>query len=263
MDFDDVDKKWFDIMMTKESVDSEMIDFSKCQIFKLEAVKANCAYPFDDRISDIFIKTTGDIITEFNMTLGYTYAYEIYIFWCPHIQRTKYKKSKCISEICSFASVRLNWHLSQLAVEPPLKLGTIYFSGIAFPVKNINDSFNYVYWKISRCAINYSIDKTAELHFSKKQLNDKNNLEKIKMLAEKKIQWNDIPDSFKFGIFVKKKIFPEKIIIRGKNNVERTESILNVKLLSCSMNIPGYTADLSNLLFNRILNDASNWKFVY
>ena len=257
----DTDQRWLDTMTSRESTDSQVINFRENWIVKITSnkYKSNPKFPFHDRISDVFVNVAQDLIKEFRSSLAYTYKTDIYLFFPTDNERQKINKSKFLSGICSYAGVRFNSYLQNGTIEPPCPVGSVYFSGNAFQMKSEQDAFNYLYWKVSRGAINYSIDTTANVHFTKKELQGKSNLDRVKMLGEKGIQWNKAPDAFKYGILVKRKLVPETVMVKGKKGKNREVKILRSDGYSRSMNIPGYTTELSKTLFSRILSDTSEW----
>jgi|AntRauTorckE6833_2_1112554.scaffolds.fasta_scaffold00597_14 hypothetical protein len=249
-------------IISKEDSGQKLINFEQHWIVKIDTKKItlNKNQIFDDSLSNILVKVSGDLLREFQPVLIYTYNLSIYLFFGFTENRKRINSSYLVGMICSYAGVRFNYYLQNQIKEPLYTFGRTYFGGIIFEMKDTQEQFNYLYFIISKYCINNSIDKICSFHFSKAELKSKSIFEKSKMLSEKGIEWNKTSEQFKYGILVKRKIVPQKVMVKNKKGITREEKVLSSKMYCRSMNIPGYNINLCNMLFTKTVLDSSEWK---
>lgn len=256
-----MENKRFSISNKMEQRNQRIINFNKYWIAKIDAKKItlNKNHLFDEALSNIFVKISGNLMKEFRPHLIYTYNLSIYLFFGTTEDRKSINANEFISMICSYASIKFNEYLRNLPKEPLYPLERIYFGGSIFELKSPEEQFNYLYWTISTGSIEYSINRISEIHFSKKMLKGKDSFEKVRMLNEKGIEWNKASDPFKFGILIKRKLIPSKISVRNKKGQIREENIMKNEIYYRSMNIAGFDENLMKMLFSKILGDTTDW----
>jgi tRNA(His) 5'-end guanylyltransferase len=211
--------------------------------------------PFDHNLHLIFILVLCDLLKEFKGYTGYTYEDEIIVLFCNDTEKIKWKFTEILSEMSSYAGTRFNYNITNCPFEPLGKIGNMYFTGNVFSIDNDNSVFNYINWKISRCILR-SIDKLALMYFTPKELEGKDGTAKVAMLNdEKKIVWNAIDNEYKFGSLIKRKLYPEKMMVKGKTGQTREVCVLKVKFFQQSLNISGFNKETVSMICRKFLNN--------
>lgn len=95
------------------------------------------------------------------------------------------------------------------------KLFKAEFDSRCFNVPNRTEVYNCLVWR-QQDAIKNSITMLALSHFSTKQIHNKNGKEKITMLEEKGIRWNELDNIDKQGIVVRKVYYEKNGALRSK-----------------------------------------------
>lgn len=93
------------------------------------------------------------------------------------------------------------------------KLFRAEFAARCFNVPNRMKAYNNLVWR-QQDAIKNSITMVALAHFSQKEIQGKSGKEKITMLAEKGIRWNELCSYDKQGIVIKKETYEKNGAIR-------------------------------------------------
>ena len=89
--------------------------------------------PFDSRITDAMVKTTGDLVTKFNCPTGFTCSDEITLIFPAGIHSYNGRVQKLASVLAGYASARFNHHLQNPAMQWDTKqLKDQMLSGSAF-----------------------------------------------------------------------------------------------------------------------------------
>jgi len=198
--------------------------------------------PFDNNLSKVFIKVCEDLLQQYNPEFIFHQSDEISLVFFQHQSTSKKIKDtsqnnegwcylhggrvqKISSIMAGFVSARFNYWLcssgfpnsnySQSTLDR-MYSGRAYFDARVFNVSNEMEVYNYIYWRsIHDCQRN-SISNLARQYFSSKQIHRKNTITQKKMLLDKGIDWNKFPESFKYGIFLKK----SKYILNEKTENE-------------------------------------------
>lgn len=184
--------------------------------------------PVDERITYAMIRTAEDLLCEFNPVLVYTQSDEISLLYpAPDKSRGQTmnfggRTQKICSLAASYASIRFNHHLSDAIKsddkEPGSgeildakatgkkdeKVSLAYFDGRVFSCPNQEMAMMSIFWRHSCDAYRNAVSNLAMCHFSHKQLFKKNTVEKLRMLAEKKVYLEDYPSSMYYGSFIKR-----------------------------------------------------------
>jgi tRNA(His) 5'-end guanylyltransferase len=184
--------------------------------------------PFDDNFLKAMCLTTGDLLDKFNPSTAYTHSDEITLIFPPALTKEEIKEgitnknhlfngkhSKIISLTSSYCSIRFNYHLMKLMNEhktdyPQKYIDLINEQQQIFDARilTFNDKpyeiVNHQIWRsIYDCHRN-AVSTYADSYYSHKETEKKNTQEKIKMLEEKGLLWNDVPLYYKHGVYCKK-----------------------------------------------------------
>ncbi len=173
-----------------------------------------CEKPFDKKLSDCMEKTTRYLCEEIQgAKCAYTQSDEISILLNDYEFITTqawfdYDLQKVVSISASLASLKF----SEL-------FGTIaQFDSRAFNIP-IDEVANYFIWR-QKDWIRNSVEMLARHYYSANQLLNKGQSDMHQMLSQKNINWADLPNRFKNGIFITK---TELIGLVSKDDVILTQ----------------------------------------
>lgn len=166
--------------------------------------------PYDKRLSDLMQATTEYLVKEFSATIGYVQSDEISLVIkneYPNGSIFEGKIQKLVSTLASSATAFFNANFSTYFVNETTKdycerLPT--FDCRIFSVPSWDEAANAVLWRYLD-AIKNSKQMLAQHYFSHKELqglNGKILVDKLK--TEKNIIWENYPEFFKSGVFVKR-----------------------------------------------------------
>ncbi len=162
--------------------------------------------PYDDTFGTLMIETTRYLVREFDAVLGYTQSDEISILLKQKDIKSELLFSgrvlKLASVLASATSAYFSRHMSK---------GDRYghFDARPFNLPNDTEVFNCLLWR-QRDATRNSLLMTGQAHFSHKELWGKNTTEVHDMLFHRGVNWNDFPEHFKRGAFVKSEVVRRK-----------------------------------------------------
>lgn len=162
--------------------------------------------PYDWRLSQLMIDTTKYLMDETNALFGYTQSDEISLTWFPQNKTEPPfggKAHKLVSLLASYCSVYFNSPFSQMAAGWEKGLEPAIFDARAFQVYNEDKGGNYFLWRYLDARKN-AISMAAQEHFSPNKLHGKGSREKLVMLSNLGIVWDDYPDYFREGTFFKR-----------------------------------------------------------
>ena len=162
--------------------------------------------PYDQRMSDLMVETTKQIVRASGACIGYTQSDEITLVWLVDDPKSEMffggRVQKMVSILPAQLSVFFNYALPE---HLPEKAGTFpIFDCRVFSVPNKTEAANTLVWREMDATRN-SISMAAQSVYSHKQLLGKSCSEMQEMLFQKGINWNDYPNFFKRGTYVQKR----------------------------------------------------------
>ena len=164
------------------------------------------ARPYDPRLSELMVNTTRFLIQETDARCGYTQSDEISLVWfteTPHSETFFGGEiSKLISVVASLATAYFNKHLPVLLPEKREVLAT--FDNRVWELPNATEAANYFVWR-EKDATRNSISMAARSVYSHTECHKKKSAELQEMLFQKGINWNDYPNFFKRGTYVRRR----------------------------------------------------------
>lgn len=193
--------------------------------------------PYDIRLSQLMIDTAKYLVKSTHAKLGYIQSDEISLYWqldlvtnpgAQFMYDGKYQKISSV--LAGMASAYFNKHLSERIPEKTEEIPV--FDARVWNVDNSDQVLENFEWRVKDCVRN-SISMAAQAHFSPKQLHGKGSEEKKRMLFELGHPWEMMPNFFRIGTFVRRKVvtveltedqllaIPERF--RPTGIVERTE----------------------------------------
>lgn len=103
-----------------------------------------------------------------------------------------------VQKISSLAAAYMSVNFNQVA--QPEGLGAAVFDARCFSVPSIQEAANYFLWRSHDCARN-SVNQFAQAHFPHKVLHGCSVAKtKEMLLSEKKLDWDKLPDRYKYGL---------------------------------------------------------------
>lgn len=180
--------------------------------------------PYDKRLSTLMLATTEYLVKEFGASIGYVQSDEISLVLkhdYEHGAIFEGKIQKLVSTLASSATAFFNANFSvyfknETSLNYCERLPT--FDCRIFSVPSWDEAANAILWRYLD-AIKNSKQMLAQHYFSHKELqglNGKILVDKLK--TEKNIIWEDYPEFFRSGVFVK------------KFNVEINEGVIRSKI---------------------------------
>lgn len=160
--------------------------------------------PFDEDFRECMVETTKFLVEETCAIVGYTQSDEIsLILYSPEVSSQVYfdgKKHKIISVVSSLCTAKFNQISSQKFLWKPLA----FFDCRAWQVPNLIEATNVLLWRELDATKN-SVTMAASCVYSHKALMNQGNADKLEMLHQKGINWNDYPAYFKRGTYIQRK----------------------------------------------------------
>ena len=165
------------------------------------------ARPYDERLSTAMIETMKFLVEKTNAKLGYTQSDEISLVYFKTDDKQQAffgaRMQKLTSVLASMATAKFN----QMVLHniPEKAENFAFFDCRVWNVPTMKDAAEVFVWR-QEDAIKNAISMAAHAHFSHKSLQGKSSREKVEMLAEKGIVWNEYPEFFKSGTYAKRNL---------------------------------------------------------
>jgi tRNA(His) guanylyltransferase len=169
--------------------------------------------PYDKGLSDLMVATTKYLVEESNAVLGYTQSDEISLMFYtdnPDVTQLFFdaKHSKMVSILASMTTAFFNMQLYNYLPDKALGFSLVpkrwaTFDTRVFNVPNKEEAINYFLWRELDATKN-SISMAAQSMYSHYELQGKNSSDKQEMMWQKGVNWNDYPDFFKKGTYLKR-----------------------------------------------------------
>ena len=165
------------------------------------------ARPFDPAMTEIMIRTTEALIEETHARIGYTQSDEISLCWLAERSDQSiffdHKVSKMTSVLASYATAAFicalasdSCYANRLSLHP-------HFDCRAFQLPTRAEVANAFLWR-EQDATKNAISTAARAVYSHRELDHKSGPEMQEMLFAKGINFNDYPNFFKRGTFVRR-----------------------------------------------------------
>lgn len=165
--------------------------------------------PFDNKMTCAMIETVKYLVDKSGATLGYTQSDEISLVWAntDHTAELWFggKIHKITSVLASMATIAFVEGVMTYFPDWQLYLHRMpHFDCRVMQVPNLDELANCLLWRNLDCMKN-SVSQAAAAHYAANELMNKNTQAKIDMLEARGIRYEDYPDSFKLGTFVRKR----------------------------------------------------------
>lgn len=165
--------------------------------------------PFDMNMTMIMQSVTKYLVEETGATVGYTQSDEItLVFWQRDYESDVFfagKKQKMVSVLASLATAMfVKLALQHFPNECSKRLP--HFDCRVFQVPSRSEATNAVLWRVQD-AVRNSISMAAHATFGHSKLQGKSTNDKLDMLLESGINWNDYPKAWKEGSFFQRQTY--------------------------------------------------------
>ena len=162
--------------------------------------------PYDKRLSDLMVETTKFLVQNTNARCGYTQSDEITLVFMQDSMESEIffggKLFKMLSILASTTSVFFNRNLHRFLPDHVGK--TPLFDARVWNVPLEYEATNCFIWREMDATRN-SISMAAQSMYSHKELQGKSSSEMQEMIFQKGRNWNDYPNFFKRGTYVRRK----------------------------------------------------------
>ncbi|TPX55398.1 hypothetical protein PhCBS80983_g05344 [Powellomyces hirtus] len=241
--------------------------------------------PFDFRLTDALVETTKDLVQRFCPVLGYSQSDEISLVFpaaiesstttttttttptatdddLPPAKKAKFRREpthmfggrvqKLASVTASYASARLNYHLTQhtwsdLAphISQRMLSYTAHFDARVVPTPDTATVMECIFWRSNFDGFRNAISQISHAHFTTKQLHRKGLKEQLAMLADiKKIDpFTDFNPRFLYGTWVKKEQYEMTGVVNPRTGEPVPGPVLRHRIRTGSFNWADWTAD--------------------
>ena len=166
------------------------------------AFTRSLARPYDIGLTRLMQETTLFLVKETNANMGYTQSDEITLTWLVEKHESQIffngRVQKMTSQLSALASVYFNKHLPEYLPDKIACMPT--FDCRVWSVPTLDEGANVFLWRELDATKN-SITMAALDKFSPKEILGRKGKEKIEMLFQKGVNWNDYPSYFKRGSY--------------------------------------------------------------
>lgn len=165
--------------------------------------------PFDEGMSRAMIETTKYLVKETHASIGYTQSDEISLVWFADEKTSKIffngRIQKMVSNLSSLATA---FFMTEAMKKWPAKCSSRLpsFDCRVFELPSLQEAANEFLWRELDATKN-SISMAAHHFFGDKATWGKTGEQKIQMMKDMGVDWNDYPAFFKRGTFVRNEQF--------------------------------------------------------
>ena len=158
--------------------------------------------PYDARMSRMMIETTRYLVRKEHADIGYTQSDEITLVWLPKEELPfGGRVQKLCSILPSMAAAVFNHYM--LEFMPEKKEAFPCFDCRVWQVPSVETVLEVLRWREMDATKN-SVTMAASKYYSHTELHGKGRADQHEMLHAKGVNWNDYPDFFKKGSYLKR-----------------------------------------------------------
>jgi tRNA(His) guanylyltransferase len=206
--------KGYEAVETDRRLDTSLPVYARIDGRTFSKFTENMERPYDQDMSMTMINVARYLVRMTRATIGYTQSDEISLVWAPNDNPKSEmlfggKVQKLTSTLAALATAKfVQKAVYKWPIECASRLPT--FDARIFNVPTLTEAMNAVLWRVNDASKN-SISMAARAYFSHKELQGVNSRQKIEMLREKGIVWQDYPQFFRQGTFVKRETFETEL----------------------------------------------------
>lgn len=204
-------------LKTYEAVTTEIRLIEKLPIYARVDMRAGHTWchglqkPFDQRYAAAMQKATAYIVEKTGAAMGMTQSDEASFVW---LDDTKIpfgtRLFKLQSVLASIFTSAFIVEAGRNGLAPRIAKSLPSFDCRVLNLPNLEEAANMVMWR-SMDSVKNSITLLALEHFSNKQIHGKNGEEKIKMLAEKGVDYYAVPENLRLGSFFRRETYEKTL----------------------------------------------------
>lgn len=169
--------------------------------------------PFDENMHKCMVEVTKYLVKEYNCNIGFIESDEISLCWYEEDVNSSiifdYKIQKLLSTLAGTCSSKFMLEAMKYFPDKCERLIPRFDCRI-FQLPTLMECANQFVWR-NQDATKNAISQAASCYYSHKELMNKTGSEKQEMLFQKGINFNDYPEWFKRGVFIRKQSV-EKIL---------------------------------------------------
>lgn len=213
--------------------------------------------PFDERLSKVMIEVTNYLVEKTNARLGYTQSDEISLVYFKTSEKQQSffggKIQKLTSVLASMATAKFAKEVDKVIPEKSEELAI--FDCRVWNVPTLKDAAEVFVWR-QEDAIKNAVSMAAHTYLDFSSVQKKHTDDRIAMLLEAGINFEDYPEFFKSGTFSKKYYvlspIPEEL---KKYHPEHVETYMRATITNFQYPRLKYVDNIEDLLF-------TDWKSV-
>lgn len=161
------------------------------------------ARPFDHRMTEALVATTGHLVDSTHARIGYTQSDEISLVWLADGNASDVffsgKVQKMASVLASLAAAKF-----ARVCPPGFEDRLPHFDCRVFQLPTLDEAANAILWRALDARKN-AIQMVAQAHFSPRQLHGKGQASMLAMLGEIGVDFESFPAAFKSGTFLQRR----------------------------------------------------------
>ena len=161
--------------------------------------------PFHEPLSRAMIETTKRIMEKYPAIIGYTQSDEISLVFhhAEHEIHHGGKFQKLVSRLASCATAAFHAAATDQGMTPYLERQFPEFDARAFPVATLDEAREMLRWREIDARKN-AITMVARCVYSHRDIQGKHSDDMLEMLSAKSIAFDDYPEFFRRGTFVRR-----------------------------------------------------------
>lgn len=167
--------------------------------------------PYNINFSDLMVYTTIELAKFTNANIAYTGSDEITLILYASGENSELLYGGNIQKLCSILASKATCYFNkELSHFLPEKVGEMAcFDCRAWSVPSLELAADVLLWREESVTRN-SISMAAQFYYSHKELHKKNSSEMHELLFNKGVNWNDYPDCFKRGSYIRRNKYERK-----------------------------------------------------
>ena len=220
-------------LKTYEAVTTETRLIEKLPIYARIDMRAGHTWcrglqkPFDRRYVAAMQKATAYVVEKTGAAMGMTQSDEASFVW---LDDTKIpfgtRLFKLQSVLASMFTSAFIVDAGRNGLAPRIAKALPSFDCRVLNLPNLEEAANMVMWR-SMDSVKNSITLLALEHFSNKQIHGKNGEEKIRMLAEKGVDYYAVPENLRFGSFFRRETYEKTLTPAELAKIPEKQRILD------------------------------------
>ena len=220
-------------LKTYEAVTTETRLIEKLPIYARVDMRAGHTWchglqkPFDQRYAAAMQKATAYVVEKTGAAMGMTQSDEASFVW---LDDTKIpfgtRLFKLQSVLASMFTSAFIVEASRNGLAPKIAKALPSFDCRVLNLPTLEEAANMVMWR-SMDSVKNSITLLALEHFSNKQIHGKNGEEKIRMLAEKGVDYYAVPENLRLGSFFRRETYEKTLASAELAKIPEKQRILD------------------------------------